>query len=138
MLRPHPEMLPENAELKKPVKASENPIDAAEKPAGKLAEVATADAPCSVENSPVQNTRACPDLLHTRAFRVLLKQPRTTARSIDSTKLITAVGAGVICAAAAPIVAPLGLIGFSSTGVVAGLSFTICGHQKSTDTPQLQ
>lgn len=120
----HTEVALENAESNEPVEMSEDPGDSAEKPEEKLVATPTrADAP---RNAGRPNTRAYDDLVHLRAFRLILKQSHITARDIDCAKLIIAVGAGLIGAAAAPVVATsaLGAIGFSSTGVVGGSPLT--------------
>ena len=53
-----------------------------------------------------------------------------------NTKLISAVAAGVAGVVFGPVLAPiaLGCIGFSSGGVVAGLSHDLLSHGKSADT----
>jgi hypothetical protein len=70
-------------------------------------------------------------------FRITLKWHRIAPKDTGNTKLFLVVGAGLLGGALAPIAAPaaLGLIGFSSTGVVAGLCPTLFGHQPSADTP---
>lgn len=62
---------------------------------------------------------------------------RIAPKGTGDRKLFLVVGASLLGGALTPIAAPvaLGLIGFSSTGVVAGLSRTLFGDQTSPDMP---